>query len=65
MRQKQNTIWKKHKNVSHESQYWKSFELQKPEQEMSQISRTYMYIYVPQLYSTTNTADNTRQGYFG
>lgn len=46
MRQKQNTIWNKHKNVGHESQYCKSFELQKPEQEMSQISRTYTYIYV-------------------
>ena len=44
MRQKQNTIWNKHKNVGHESQYCKSFELQK-KQELSQISRTYVYMY--------------------
>ena len=45
MRQKQNAIWNKHKNLGRKSQYCKSFELQKPEQEMSQISRTYIYVF--------------------
>ena len=46
MRQKQNTIWNKHKNVSHESQYWKSFELQKPEETRNVANITHVYIYV-------------------